>query len=76
MLLPYGVDHGEAHLHAAAGVASLRLGDARDAVVTVAEDLDTQTLMLLNAAQSTQNESLINNEQLEALNRETVAMVT
>lgn len=45
--LPYCVDHAEAHLHAAASVCSLRLWDSCYTVITVAQDLNTQTLMLL-----------------------------
>lgn len=48
VLLPYGVDHTEAHLHTAAGVSSLRLWYSRYTIITVTQDLNTQTLMLLN----------------------------
>lgn len=46
--LPDGADHAESHVHAAAGVSSLGFGDAGDTVVTVPQDLNTETLVLLD----------------------------
>lgn len=47
VLLPYGVDHTEAHLHTAASVSSLRLRHSSHTIVTITQDLNTQTLVLL-----------------------------
>lgn len=41
------VNHVQAHLYAAVGVVGLRLGEAGHTVVTVPEDLDAATVILL-----------------------------
>lgn len=48
LFLPNGGDHAEAHLHTAAGVSPLWLRDSRDAVITVPQNLNPQTLVLLH----------------------------
>lgn len=44
-----GVDHVEAHLHAAVRVVGLGLGEAGHAVVAVPQDLDAAAVVLLRA---------------------------
>ena len=44
---PYGVDHLESDFDAVLGVARSRHRQAGDAVVAVAQDLDTHTVVLL-----------------------------
>ena len=46
--LRYGVDHVQAHLHGVPGVVGARLRQPGHAVVAVAQDLDAQTLVLLD----------------------------
>lgn len=48
LFLPNGADHAEAHLYTAAGVSPLWLWNSRDAVITVPQNLNPQTLVLLN----------------------------
>lgn len=45
--VPDGFDHAEAHLHAAVGVVLPGLGQAGHTVVAVTQDLDPQTVVLL-----------------------------
>ena len=42
-----GVDHVQAHLHAAVGMVGLGLREARHAVVAVSQDLDAAAVVLL-----------------------------
>ena len=42
-----GVDHVQSHLNAVPGVVVVRLGQPRDAVVAVAQDLDAETVVVL-----------------------------
>lgn len=44
-----GVDHVQAHLHAAVGVVSLGLSEAGHTVVAVSQDLDATAVVLLRA---------------------------
>ena len=41
------VDHVQAHLDAVPGVVVVRLGQPRDAVIAVAQDLDAQAVVVL-----------------------------
>ena len=43
----YGVNHVETHLYTAVGVVSLGLGQSRHTVVTIPQDLDPATVVLL-----------------------------
>lgn len=45
--VPDGFDHAETHLHTAVGVVLPGLGQAGHAVVAVTQDLDPQTVVLL-----------------------------
>lgn len=45
--VPDGFDHAETHLHTAVCVVLPGLGQARHAVVAVTQDLDPQTVVLL-----------------------------
>lgn len=45
--LPDGFDHAEAHFHAAVGVVLAGLRKSGHAVVAVPQDLDAETVMLL-----------------------------
>ena len=47
VLLPDGLDHAEAHLHAAVGVVGAWLRQAGHAVVTISQDFDSQTVVFL-----------------------------
>ena len=49
------IDHVQPHLYSVTSVVSARLWQAGDTVVTVAQDLDTETLVVLtaNSQQST-----------------------
>ena len=42
-----GINHVQSHLYSVPGVVTTRLGQARHAVVTVTEDLYTQTFVVL-----------------------------
>ena len=44
-----GVDHVQAHLDAVPGVVVVRLGQTRNAIVAVAEDLDAEAVVVLKA---------------------------
>lgn len=45
--VPYRIDHLEAHVYAVVGVIRTRNRQPRDAVVTVAKDLDPHALIVL-----------------------------
>lgn len=42
-----GLTHIQTHLHAVPGMVRQRLGQTRDAVVTISQDLDSHTLVFL-----------------------------
>jgi hypothetical protein len=46
-VLPDGVDHVEAHLDAVLGVVVARVRQAGDTVVAVAQDFDSQAMVVL-----------------------------
>ena len=52
-----GINHVQSHLYSVPGVVTTRLGQARHAVVTVTEDLYTQTFVVLGNV----NNQLISN---------------
>lgn len=43
----YGINHVQSHLHAAVGVVSAGLGQSGHTIITVAQDLDPQTVVVL-----------------------------
>lgn len=45
--LRYGVDHVQSHLYAAVSVVCFGLGQSRHTVVTIPQDLDPPTVILL-----------------------------
>ena len=47
MFSPYGLNHGESHVDAVAGVLGPGDGQAGHAVVAVTEDLDAHALVVL-----------------------------
>jgi hypothetical protein len=46
--LQYGVDHVKSHFDTVPRVVVTGLGEARDTIVAVAEDLDAQAVVVLN----------------------------
>jgi hypothetical protein len=47
-----GINHVQPHLHAAVGMVSLGLGEARHTVVAVSQDLDPTAVVLLQGGKA------------------------